>query len=142
MNEYVREEYDTLSPGLAVHDANGVPVGTVGTTVGSYVELRGGDQISSYWIRRSEFGEAKHEAISLGFASDEIGTRALTEPPEDLDESTETGALQNVQKDQRELMLEELAEQRAEMREEGRATDEADENVGVSVEEEIARHQR
>ena len=142
MNEYLHEEYEALSPGLAVYDSNGDPVGTVGNTVGDYVELRGGDQTSSFWIRRSEFGEARHEAIALGFTSDEIGERALDGPPEDLDESTESGALQGIQKDQRELMLEELAEQRAEMREEGRATKEADENVGVRVEEELARRQK
>ncbi|MGE3960210.1 MAG: hypothetical protein AB7F65_00845 [Dehalococcoidia bacterium] len=137
MNEYVREEYQTLAPGIDVHDEAGQSVGTIGDTVGDYVELRGADLVTSYWIRRSEFGEARREAVLLGFPSDEIDERALAQPPQTREQANESGALSDERGRQREMMLEDLAEQRAEMRAEGRATDEADDNVGIPVEEEL-----
>ncbi len=142
MNEYIRDEYGTLAPGLSVLDANGEPVGTVGDTFGNFVELRGADQVTSYWIRRSEFDEARHEAIALGFPSDEIEARSVARPPETRERATETGALDDPDGHQREMMLEDLAEQRAEMREEGRATEAAGDSIGIPVEEELARRQQ
>lgn len=137
MNEYAREEYEVLAPGLEVRDAEGNPFGTVGDTVGEYVELRGGDQATSFWIRRTDFGEANREAVLLGFPSDEIDERASRERPHTLDDSSETGVLASDAERTREAMLEELAEQRAEMRETGRATEAADRNLGVPVEAEL-----
>lgn len=137
MNEYAREEYEVLAPGLEVRDADGAPFGTIGDTVGEYVELRGGDQASSVWIRRTDFGEANHEAVLLGFPSDEIDERASKERPHTLDDAAETGVLASDAQRAREAMLEELAEQRAEMRETGRATEAADRSVGVPIEAEL-----
>ncbi len=137
MNDYAREEYEVLAPGLEVRDAEGAPFGIVGETVGEYVELRGGDQTSSMWIRRTDFGEANHEAVLLGFPSDEIDERASRERPEALDESAHTGVLAADEQHTRDAMLEELAEQRAEMRETGRATEAADHTVGIPVEAEL-----
>lgn len=136
MNKYVRDEYQPLSPGTPVVNSSGNSVGTVGSTVGNYVELRGGDQTTSYWIRRSAFGESQHEGILLGLTDEEFSEHALTEPPDSHD-STSIGVLEQDADEQRELMLKELAEQRAEMRDEGRATEEADDNVGIPVEQEL-----
>jgi len=137
MDEFKREEYVQIAPGLPVMDANGKPFGTIGNTIGEYVELRGGDQVSSMWIRRSAFGEANHEAVLLGFPSDDIGEHAVSEPPQTLEESEPVGVLEADADGQREAMLAELAEQRAEMHENGRATAEADETIGIPVEQEI-----
>ena len=141
MNEYLHDEYQTLAPGMRVQDPTGEPFGTIGETVGDYVELRGADQVTSYWISRSEFGEAHHEAVALGFPSDEIGKHTVERPVAGVDSASETGALHDQQARQRETMLEELAEQRAEMREDGRTTEEADDNVGILVEEELSQKQ-
>jgi len=137
LNEYVREEYDIIAPGAIVTDPEGREVGTVGETIGDYVELRGGDQVSSVWISRADFGEARHEAVLLGFPSDEISARSVASPPQTLDEAAETGVLHDDAASNRESMLEELAEQRAEMHEEGRATEAADRTLGQPVEEEL-----
>lgn len=137
MNEYVKDEYENLSPGMAVQDSRGQDMGVIGDTVGGFVELRGADQVSSYWIRRSEFGEANHEAVLLGFPSDEIESRAAAQPPATREDSVETGVLADPEDEQRETMMEELAEQRDEMRESGRATEEAYHTVGEPVEQEL-----
>lgn len=136
MNEYARTEYEQLSPGMRVHNHEGSEVGVVGDTVGNYVELRsvGG---SSYWIRRDEFGESQHESVLLGLSDEEFSARALTELPEDAHESANIGVLERDAGEQRNAMLAQLAEQRAEMREEGRITEEAEDTIGVPVEEEL-----
>jgi|GEM_PF-5937793 len=142
VNNYVRDEYQPLSPGTSVVNSAGDSVGTVGGTVGNYVELRGGNQTTSYWIRRDAFGESQHEGVLLGLTDEEFSEHALTEPPEDSRDSASIGVLEADADEQRELMLKELAEQRAEMREEGRATEEADDNVGVPVEQELKQEHR
>jgi len=137
MNEYKREEYEQFAPGLPVRDAEGTAFGTIGDTVGEYVELRGGDQASSIWIRRTEFGESNHEAALLGFPVSELEERGVAEPPRTLEDSTEAGVLAADAERTRVAMLAELAEQRAEMHETGRATEEADHTVGTPVEVEL-----
>lgn len=142
LNSYVRDEYEPLAPGTSVTNRAGNSVGTVGTTVGNYVELRGGNQVTSYWIRRDAFGESQHESVLLGLSDEEFAEHALTEPPEEMQDSANIGVLEQDADEQRELMLEELAEQRTEMREEGRVTKEADDNVGIPVEQELQQHDR
>lgn len=142
VNSYVRDEYQPLSPGTSVTNSAGDSIGTVGNTIGNYVELRGGNQNTSYWIRRDAFGESQHESVLLGLSDEEFSEHALTEPPEDMRDSASIGVLEQDADEQRELMLKELAEQRAEMREEGRATEEADDNVGIPVEQELKQEYR
>jgi len=137
MNEYKREEYSQLAPGLPVRDSDGVEHGTIGSTVGDYVEIRGGDQTSSMWIRSSDFGESEREAALLGFPGAELGERAVAEPPAMPEDTPEARRLAEDGDRTRESMLAELAEQREEMHETGSATEAADRTVGTPVEVEL-----
>ncbi len=137
MNEHNRAEYTQLAPGMPVRDADGVEHGTIGNTVGEYVEMRGADQVTSVWIRRSHFGESDREAALLGFPGADLDAYAVAEPPQTLEDSTDAGVLAADAARTRDAMLAELAEQRAEMHETGRATEEADRTVGTPVEVEL-----
>lgn len=142
MNEYVRSEYSNLAPGTTVQDSEGRDIGVIGDTVDEYVEVRGEDgELRSHWIARSEFGEARSDAVLLGFPSDLIDERSVAQPPGTLEGSAETGALAEQTTEQRETMLREMAEQRADMHESGRATEEADDTVGTPVEEELQQRE-
>lgn len=139
VNEYVRDEYEQVTPGTRVLDSEGNEMGLVGGTYDNLIEVRGGDQVTSYWIRRDEFGESTREAMLLRFPGPEIDQYAQPVPEQVRETAVETGALHDQTVEQREVMLQQMAEQRQEMRESGRATDEAYDTVGEPVEEELER---
>ena len=124
--------------GAIARTNDGVEVGVVIGILGDYIQLED-DADGRMWLPRDEVVFSDDEECELDFPLSDLSARVVP-APDAYEESEYLGDLSEDEREQRKIVLRQLAQQRAESYEDGEAVD-TDGTVGEPVEEELDRMQ-
>ena len=123
--------------GAVARTSDGAEVGIVVAVLGDYIQVEDEDD-GRMWLSREDIvRDGDQDSLELGFPMSDLNARLVTSP-DDYDQSQYLRELDDEEREQRKVMLRQLAAQRAESAAAGEVVD-ADGRLGEPVEEELHR---
>ncbi|MEX1023348.1 MAG: hypothetical protein WD058_09395 [Dehalococcoidia bacterium] len=132
-------EYAAPALGADVATEDGKRLGSVGEVLGDYFRVDG-DEGRQYWFGLALLSASDNGQVRTTFPESDLHTHAVPAPDRYQESQYNDGEpLSAEEKEQREVMLRQLSEQRRELHSDGAAMPEEDDTVGEPVEQELAR---
>lgn len=131
----------TLSVGALVETADGETLGWVAETRGDYLCVDPGEG-DAYWLVVRDMGSMSPDRIQVEFSQEELDRHVVPVPPDHPDpvDDLRSRVLPGEER-QRVAMLQDLAEQRRELAEDGVELPDEGRTIGEPIEDELARKQ-
>lgn len=123
--------------GVEVQTQDGKDLGRVQQVLGDYVRV--GDEQEEHWFPIDELGPIEDNALRTTFPGADILTHAVPAPDHTPESSQTESVLADTEREQREVMLRQTAEQRARLHSDDTEMPDERDTIGEPVEQELAR---